>query len=72
MPVPQKEKRGKGPGMVAHAYNSTIIPQTVIGRSQFEASMGKKLARPCLKNKPGVVVHTYNPSYLGGGGRIVV
>jgi hypothetical protein len=29
----------------------------------------QKLAETCLKNKPGVVVHAYNPSYMGDRGR---
>jgi hypothetical protein len=31
----------------------------------FFCISGKKSVRPCLKSKPGVTVHTYNPSYLG-------
>jgi hypothetical protein len=43
-----------------------VIPATQeveTGGSQFEASQGKKLVRPYLKIKLGVVVHIYNPSY---------
>jgi hypothetical protein len=38
---------------------------------QFEASLGKK-SDPILMNKLGMVVHSYNSSYVGGIGRIVV
>jgi hypothetical protein len=38
----------------------------VVGGSRFKASLGKRLARSYLKNKPGMVVHIYNPSYEGG------
>jgi hypothetical protein len=31
----------------------------------------KKKSRPCLKNKLNEVVHTYNPSYSGGKGRMI-
>jgi hypothetical protein len=42
-----------------------VIPATweaEIKGSWFEASPGKKLARPYLNKKLGVVVHIYNPS----------
>jgi hypothetical protein len=29
----------------------------------------QQLVRPYLKSKPGVVMHTCNPRYPGGGGR---
>jgi hypothetical protein len=32
---------------------------------RFEARPGKKLARPNLKKKAGVVVHACHPSYVG-------
>jgi hypothetical protein len=32
----------------------------------------QKLARPLLKINPGIVVHTFNPSYSGGGGRWIL
>jgi hypothetical protein len=41
----------------------SVIPATQeaeMGRSQFEASLGKDLADLISKNKPGVVVHAYN------------
>jgi hypothetical protein len=42
--------------------------ETEIG-SRFKASLGKKekkIVKPVSKNKPSVVVHICNPSYLGG------
>jgi hypothetical protein len=32
----------------------------------------KKLMRPYLKKKLGLVVHIYNPSYLRSGGRTIM
>jgi hypothetical protein len=49
-----------------------VIPatqETEIGGSGFEADSDKKLAKPCLKNKLGVVVHAGNLSHAGGKGR---
>jgi hypothetical protein len=34
--------------------------------SGFEASLGKKLVRPYLKNNWGMVTHTHSPNYTGG------
>jgi hypothetical protein len=39
-----------------------------LGGSCFEASPGKKLAKPISKNNPDVVVHTCHFSYVGGIG----
>jgi hypothetical protein len=36
-----------------------------MSRSQFKASLGKKLVISYL-NKPGMAVHTCNSSYAGG------
>jgi hypothetical protein len=37
-----------------------------LGGSGFEASLGKKLARPHLdKTNLGTMMHTYHPSYVG-------
>jgi hypothetical protein len=44
--------------------SATQVAET--GGLRFESSLDKRLARPYLKNKPGVVVYT---RYLGGGGR---
>jgi hypothetical protein len=53
---------------VVHAYNPGYS-----GGLRFEASLGKKLGRPYLKNKLSVVVDACYPSYLGGRGwKIVV
>jgi hypothetical protein len=43
-----------------------------IGDSQFGASLDKKLARPYLQNKPGMVVYTCNPNYVGHGGKSIM
>jgi hypothetical protein len=41
-------------------------------RSWFKASLGKKLVRPISINKPGMMVHICNPSYMGGIHRRIV
>jgi hypothetical protein len=52
-----------------------VIPATweaKIGESCFVASSGgwrESKQDPISKNKPGVVVHTYNPSYVEGVAR---
>jgi hypothetical protein len=33
---------------------------------------GQKLVRPCLKNKLGIMVYTYGPSYSEGGSRSIM
>jgi hypothetical protein len=38
-----------------------------IGRITVRSHSGKKLST----NKPGLVVHTYNPNYMGGIGRTI-
>jgi hypothetical protein len=43
-----------------------------IGGLQFKASPWKNLSNPYSINKLDVVVHAYNPSYLGGRGRKIV
>jgi hypothetical protein len=38
-----------------------------LGRSRFKASPGKTVSKTSTStNKLGMVVHTYNPSYIGG------
>jgi hypothetical protein len=52
-------------------WYTLLIPTTQErerGRSWFEAKVnkfGQKLVRPCLKSKPGMMIHTCNTSYLG-------
>jgi hypothetical protein len=46
--------------------------ESEIGELWFKTSPGKKLARPYLKDKPGMVVHTCNPMYMEGRGRTIV
>jgi hypothetical protein len=50
-------------------FPATWEPET--GGSQFEASLGKKLARANVKNKPDVEFHSLNLSYSGGEGRSI-
>jgi hypothetical protein len=63
-----------GPSFSIHSHQSfyslrEIDREVEIEGSQFEASPGKKLERPYLKNKLGVVADACNSSYLAGGGR---
>jgi hypothetical protein len=44
----------------------------VIGEAWFKSSPGKKLGRLYLKNKLGVVVCAYKPSYSGSGSRRIM
>jgi hypothetical protein len=44
-------------------------PEIKIGGLWFEDSSDKKLVKPYLKNKPGMVVHAFNSSFLGDEGR---
>jgi hypothetical protein len=41
-----------------------LVTQAVEIESQFEASLCKKLARPHLNYKPGMVVCVCNPNYM--------
>jgi hypothetical protein len=38
-------------------------------RSQFKTRPGRRLGKPPLNYKPGIVVHIYNPSCVEGIGR---
>jgi hypothetical protein len=38
-------------------------------KSDLQGHPGKKLVRPYLKNKPGMVAHAYYPSYSESKGR---
>jgi hypothetical protein len=42
------------------------LQEVKIGRSRFEASLGKKLVKLYLKNKLGVGDYNYNASYKEG------
>jgi hypothetical protein len=47
----------------------SVTWEAKIGRLQFKASLGGKLAKLYLKNKSSMMVHVCNSSYLVGGGR---
>jgi hypothetical protein len=49
-------------------YNNRQVGEE-IGRIWAETSQSKKLVRPHLNKKLGVVVHACHPSYVGGVSR---
>jgi hypothetical protein len=49
-----------------------VMQEAEKGQSWFEDSPGKKLLRPYLKNKPGVVAHVCKSSYTRDRGRRIV
>jgi hypothetical protein len=51
--------------MGAHTCNPSCSRD---GEMQVQGQPGQKLARLCLNNKLGMVVHAYNPSYGRGVG----
>jgi hypothetical protein len=43
-----------------------------MGGLQFEANLGKKLVRLCLKKKSSIVAYAYNPNDEKGRGRRIL
>jgi hypothetical protein len=66
-------KNKPGQGTVVYTCNPSYMGGGDLGGLQFETRLAKKkiiikIARPHL-NKPGMMAHTYIPSYAGGIGR---
>jgi hypothetical protein len=60
------------PKVTIKIREESLLPFPAWGTGNTDKSLlklqKKKLVSPYLKNKLGMVAHTYNPSYSGGGG----